>query len=220
MPEESSNNNGLSVDEQKHKKHKQNNNKSANIPLNLTNNSQEMFNFHINNKALMEEFNNESLKKPKIIAPSSSSSFFINDILNSNANKNETNENELLAKTFLKSTAQMPVPQKNLQNNESIQFSNEEIFLQSQTNPYNLAFLNGIFKKTLEANMQPTLANMSIATMASMANNNVHQTGEMCSPMNSCIDESRDYSKDDSSSISDNDRDDGSDSGMLTKKTK
>ena len=212
MPEE------LSIDEHKHKKLKQNI-KNSSVPLNLTNHQDNLYN-HVDNR--MDES-----KKPKLTPSSSSSasSFFINDILNSNSNRNESNENEILSKPFLKST--QTSSQKNSSNllvNENIPFPQEELFLQNQANPYNLAFLNGIFKKTLDAGLQPTLANMNMATMATMAtminhnnNNSVNNPSDMCSPMNSsCIDESRDYSKDDTSSISD--EKDDSDSGKLLDK--
>jgi hypothetical protein len=202
MPEELS-----TIDE--HTKHKKQ--KSSSLPLNLTNHH------HIYNK--VENKKIDESKNHKLLTPSASS-FFINDILNTTnaANRNETNENELLSKTFFKSATQ--ASSSNLLVNENISFSKDEIFLQNQANPYNLAFLNGIFKKTLEAGLQPSLANMNMATMATMINNN---QSEMCSPLNSCIDESRDYSKDDTrSSISDDkdDNDDGSDSGKLSLKKK
>lgn len=202
MPEELS-----TIDE--HTKHKkQKSSKNSSLPLNLT--THHIYNQVENNKI-------DESKKPKLLTQSASS-FFINDILNTTnaANRNETNE--FLSKTFFKSTQ---ASSSNLLVNENIPFSKDEIFLQNQANPYNLAFLNGIFKKTLEAGLQPSLANMNMATMATMAtmiNNNNNQS-EMCSPLNSCIDESRDYSKDDTrSSISDDkdDNDDGSDSDSGT----
>ena len=206
MPEELS-----TIDEHTNHK-KQKSSKNSSLPLNLTNH-------HIYNQ--VENNKIDESKKPKLLTPSASS-FFINDILNTTnaANRNETNENELLSKTFFKSATQ--ASSSNLLVNENISFSKDEIFLQNQANPYNLAFLNGIFKKTLEAGLQPSFANMNMATMATMINNNNIQS-EMCSPLNSCIDESRDYSKDDTrSSISDDkdDNDDGSDSGKLSLKKK
>ena len=196
MPDETSNNILLAEEKQ--------NIKNSSMPLNLSNNHQEMiYNSHNKeSKMLLDEIT----KKPKVSqSNASTSSFFISDILNSNTNKNDSNDFESILKSNQTLAKNKP---NNILLNENRQISNEDLFLQNQTNPYNLAFLNGIFKKTLEAGLQPTLANIN---MTSIKNNVTQLPSEICSPINSCIDESRDYSKDDSSSISEDKND--SDSG-------
>lgn len=200
--------------------------------LNLTNhnNNKDILSYNIpngeNNTNLCSDDSNHekfSMMKNKSSTFQSSpaaSSFFINDILKTSQSESNMNQSGLSVNNSSKlnlgsyqnllqsssnsllqaSSAFVPKRHNLIENINQPEINNEDMFLSNQNNPYHLAFINGILRKTIGTGFS-SITNMdanSIKTAASKMN-----VSETCISANSFVDESRDYCKDDMSSISD-----------------